>query len=60
MRKQAVSLASQIPGASLTAVPGGGHASNLDNPDFFSDAVGRLLEQVYSEELAEFADEREE
>lgn len=57
MRKQAVSLASQIPGASLTAVPGGGHASNLENPDFFTDAVQRLVEQVYSEELAEVTDE---
>lgn len=30
----------------VSVVPGAGHASNLDNPDFFNDAVRRLLDRA--------------
>jgi pimeloyl-ACP methyl ester carboxylesterase len=33
----------------------GGHASNLDNPDFFTGAVRELLAEVYPAETAEAA-----
>lgn len=45
-RRHCEKLAREIPGASLQVVPGGGHASNLDNPEFYSDAMAELLERI--------------
>ncbi|WP_459192118.1 alpha/beta fold hydrolase [Halosimplex sp. J119] len=50
MRRQALKLAAEIDGSTLEAVPGGGHASNLDNPEFFTGAVRELLERAYPAE----------
>lgn len=36
-------LRDQIPDATLVAVPGAGHVSNLENPEFFSSAVRSFL-----------------
>jgi pimeloyl-ACP methyl ester carboxylesterase len=36
-------LRDHIPDAALVEVPGAGHVSNLENPDFFSSAVGTFL-----------------
>ncbi|QLH78016.1 alpha/beta hydrolase [Halosimplex rubrum] len=56
MRRQARHLATEIGGATLRAVPGGGHASNLDNPEFVTDAVRELLAEVYPAETTEVAE----
>ncbi|WP_435156501.1 alpha/beta fold hydrolase [Haladaptatus sp. DFWS20] len=45
-RRHCEKLAREIPGASLRVVPGGGHASNLDDPEFYSDAITELLQRV--------------
>ncbi|WP_458208114.1 alpha/beta fold hydrolase [Haladaptatus sp. NG-SE-30] len=45
-RRHCEKLAREIPGASLRVVPGGGHASNLDDPEFYSDAMAELLKRV--------------
>ncbi|WP_415381279.1 alpha/beta fold hydrolase [Halosimplex sp. TS25] len=60
MRRQATKLAVEIDGSTVEAVPGGGHASNLDNPHFFTDAIRELLEEVYSTDPVEAADGGEE
>lgn len=39
VKRHAPALAAAIPDAELRAVPGGGHASNVDNPEFFTAAV---------------------
>jgi pimeloyl-ACP methyl ester carboxylesterase len=52
MRRQAAGLGRLIAGATVRTVPDAGHASNLDNPDFFTAAVRELLEQVYPTENA--------
>lgn len=36
-------LAAGIPNSVVREVPGGGHANNLDNPEFFSTAIGEFL-----------------
>jgi len=53
MRRQARHLATEIGGASLRAVPKAGHASNLDEPEFVTDAVRKLLAQAYPVEPAD-------
>jgi len=53
MRRQAHHLATEVGGATLRAVPGGGHASNLDEPEFVTDAVRELLAQAYPSETVE-------
>ncbi|WP_123533406.1 alpha/beta fold hydrolase [Halosimplex salinum] len=60
MRKQAAKLGAEIDGATLRAVPGGGHASNLDNPEFFTDAVRELLAEAYPAAGVEVSGESEE
>ena len=37
--RQAALLAAAIPDVTVRVVPGGGHASNMDNPDFWCDAL---------------------
>jgi len=53
MRRQAGYLGTQIPGATVAAVPDAGHASNLDNPDFVTRVVRELLETVSQTEAVE-------
>jgi pimeloyl-ACP methyl ester carboxylesterase len=45
-RRHCEKLAREIPDASLRVVPGGGHASNLDDPEFYSDAIAELLGRI--------------
>lgn len=46
IRQHAPALADSISGATVREVPDAGHASNLDNPDFFTDALRVFLESV--------------
>lgn len=43
VRRHSLRLASEIPNASIRDVPDGGHVSNLDNPDFVTEAVREFL-----------------
>lgn len=52
IRRHAPKLGSEIPNASVREVPDAGHASNLDNPEFFTDAVREFLAEVRSPETA--------
>ncbi|WP_435156591.1 alpha/beta fold hydrolase [Haladaptatus sp. DFWS20] len=45
IRRHAPKLEAEIPTASVRDVPGAGHASNLDNPEFFTMAVREFLAQ---------------
>lgn len=56
MRRQAAHLGTLVAGATVAAVPDGGHASNLDNPDFFTGAVRELLEAAYPRDAVEPAE----
>jgi pimeloyl-ACP methyl ester carboxylesterase len=40
------SMLSQIPGATLTEIPGAGHLSNLERPEEFNAALRELIERV--------------
>lgn len=46
IRRQASKLEETIPDARVLEVPGAGHASNLDEPEFFTDAVREFLHEV--------------
>lgn len=46
MRRQGPAIEAAIPDATRREVPGGGHASNIDNPAFFTDAVRDLARAV--------------
>ncbi|SFG04928.1 Pimeloyl-ACP methyl ester carboxylesterase [Halopelagius inordinatus] len=46
LRRHVSKMAADIPNAVVEEVPGGGHASNLDNPDFFTEAVREFLANV--------------
>lgn len=46
MRRHAPKMRAEIPNAVVLKVPGGGHTSNLDNPEFFTDAVREFLANV--------------
>ena len=46
IRRHAPKLGSEIPNATVREVPGAGHASNLDNPEFFTDALREFLAEV--------------
>ena len=45
--RHAAELAARLPDAVVDRVPGGGHASNLDDPDYYTAAVRSLLERAY-------------
>lgn len=47
VRRHAPTLGAEIPNATVREVPGAGHAANLDDPEFFTDAVRELLAQAY-------------
>ncbi|AFK21514.1 alpha/beta hydrolase (plasmid) [Haloferax mediterranei ATCC 33500] len=49
VKQHAAKLKSKIPNAISREVPGAGHASNLDNPVFFEDALRRFLDGVAAE-----------
>lgn len=46
IRRHAPRLEAGIPNASVREVPGGGHASNLDNPEVFTTALQEFVTQV--------------
>lgn len=46
IERHAERLAALIPDASLRAVPGAGHASNLDNPTFYEDTIREFARSV--------------
>jgi len=52
VRRHAPTLGAEIPNATVREVPGAGHASNLDDPEFFTDAVRELLAQAYPTDRA--------
>lgn len=43
IRRYVPKLAGEIPDAAVREVPGAGHASNLDNPEFFTTALREFL-----------------
>ncbi|WP_435194220.1 alpha/beta fold hydrolase [Natronomonas sp. EA1] len=47
VKRHAAALAAALPDVEVEEVPGGGHASNLDNPAFFTDALREFLARVY-------------
>ena len=51
--RYAAELAARLPDADVAAVPGGGHASNLDNPDYYTAAVRSLLERAYADDVSD-------
>ena len=48
IRQHAPALADAIRGAKIREVPGAGHASNLDNPEFVTDALRLFLWGIWS------------
>lgn len=46
IRHHASKLDAEIPNASVRAVPGAGHASNLDNPEFFTRTMREFLASI--------------
>jgi 3-oxoadipate enol-lactonase len=46
IRRHVPALAAAIPGASVMEVPGAGHASPWDNPEFFNGAVKQFLAEA--------------
>ena len=42
------SMQEKIPGAELHVIPGAGHMSNMENPDFFNEKLMAFLERVAS------------
>ena len=59
LQRQAGKLAAVIPDASIQAVPNAGHASNLDDPEFFTAAIGEFLVGVDRRDTTDGADELE-
>jgi pimeloyl-ACP methyl ester carboxylesterase len=47
LRRQAALLGTEIPSATVRAVPDAGHASNLDDPAFFTSALSSFLTDVF-------------
>jgi pimeloyl-ACP methyl ester carboxylesterase len=47
---EAEAMHKAIPNSSLVIVPGAGHLPNLEQPDFFNDAVIDFLEELLDEE----------
>lgn len=46
IRRYAPKLGADIPDATVREVPGGGHASNLDSPEFFTSALREYLSRL--------------
>ena len=49
IRRHAPKLGVEVPNASVREVPGAGHASNLDNPEFFTTALQEFLTRFVAE-----------
>lgn len=49
VKQHAAKMGSEIPNAIVREVPDAGHASNLDNPAFFEDALRTFLDRVAAE-----------
>lgn len=47
VRRHAAALAARLPDVEVDEVPGAGHASNLDDPEYFTTAVRAFLTRVY-------------
>ncbi|WP_435062585.1 alpha/beta fold hydrolase [Halobaculum sp. EA56] len=47
VRRQSAALGALIPGAEVAAVPGAGHAANLDEPAFVTERVRGLLARAF-------------
>lgn len=46
MRRQALKIAAEIPGSTVQELAGAGHASNLDQPEAFTNAVRALAREI--------------
>ena len=53
--RHAAELAARLPDATVDRVPDGGHASNLDDPEYYTAAVRSLLKRAYPSGGAESA-----
>lgn len=58
VRRHAVVLGGELPDATVREIPGAGHGSNLDNPDFFTDAVREFVRDLAGYDVAESESER--
>ena len=59
LRRHAPKLRDELPDATVEVVPGGGHASNLDNPEFFTRALRQFVVRVGSEAASDASGERD-
>lgn len=57
IRRHAPKLGDEIPNASVREVPSAGHASNLDNSEFFTTAVREFLARIGPREAPHSVDE---
>ncbi|MFC6838037.1 alpha/beta fold hydrolase [Halomarina ordinaria] len=55
VRRHAATLGAELPDVTVRVVPGAGHASNLDDPAFFTDAVRHLLVRAFPDDAPERA-----
>lgn len=52
IRRHAAKFGEETPNATVQVVPEGGHASNLDNPDFFTSALREFLAETLSRDAS--------
>lgn len=57
VRRHAPKLRAEIPNAAVREVPGAGHASNLDDPEFFTRAVREFLADTALRHATDSSDE---
>lgn len=60
IRRHAPKLGAEIPNAAVREVPGAGHASNLDDPEFFTTALREFLAGTVFRDAADSAGQSEE
>ncbi len=53
IRRHAPKFASEISNVAVRAVPAAGHASNLDNPEFFTSAIQEFLSELSSHDASD-------
>lgn len=56
VRRHAAKLAAELPDVSVREVPGAGHASNLDDPEFFTGALREFLAGVGARDASSASD----
>ena len=56
VKRHAAELAAHLPDVDVDEVPDAGHASNLDNPEYFTAAVRDFLERTHAVDGSETAD----